>query len=279
MEKALLFGDEMNLVGILSIPEETKKEPPIGIIIFNAGLIHHIGPYRMSVDIARGLENVGFPVLRFDFSGIGDSRKTMEPMEYHQMVQKDYHAAVDVLARYCGSEQFILIGLCSGADNAHVLMEGDTRIKGIVPIDGYAYPTLKFYLKDYGPGLINPRKWVKHGPRLFKKYILQKFNKKSDGQQNADEPEIYERTFPPKSSVMATLDNRLSDGMKAFYIYTGGVPIYYNYKNQFWDMYKRVKNRKNLTMKYYRDADHTFTSITIRRQMIADICTWCEQFL
>lgn len=278
MEKVVLFGSKQNLVGILSVPDKKTAELQPGILIFNAGLIHHIGPFRMSVVLARSLEQIGFPVLRFDFSGIGDSGKCSEALTDEQRVREEYRAATELLTRYCRCEQFILIGLCSGADNSHLLMKGDPRIRGIVPIDGYAYPTLEFLIRDYGPGVINPRKWVKHGIRLLKKITQEGKKTSSVADLKINQGEIYERKFPPKSFVITALNERLADGMKAFYIYSGGIPVYYNYKNQFWDMFKRVRNKTNLRCNYYREADHTFSDITIRRRLIADIVSWCSQF-
>ncbi|MGH7928173.1 MAG: alpha/beta hydrolase, partial [Candidatus Binatia bacterium] len=73
-EEALLLGKTRSLVGILTDPPEAKRSTRLpGIILLNAGIIHRVGPNRMHVKIARTLAPMGFVVVRFDFSGIGDS--------------------------------------------------------------------------------------------------------------------------------------------------------------------------------------------------------------
>ena len=61
MEKTCLFGEQNNLLGILSEPDRcvADKNSPI-VLILNSGLVHHTGPFRMSVDIARLLASKGF---------------------------------------------------------------------------------------------------------------------------------------------------------------------------------------------------------------------------
>ncbi len=85
-EHALLLGKDRSLVGILTENGDADfpgKNELTGVLLLNAGLIHHIGPSRIYVKIARMLASMGFIVLRFDFSGIGDSgpRKDKLPVD------------------------------------------------------------------------------------------------------------------------------------------------------------------------------------------------------
>ena len=74
-EQVLLFGTNRCLVGMLTEPEKSQVPADLpAFILFNAGLLHRVGPNRLHVTLARRLARRGFPVLRFDFSGIGDSR-------------------------------------------------------------------------------------------------------------------------------------------------------------------------------------------------------------
>lgn len=72
-EETCVFGSANPLVGIITHPEIDVGLPTV--ILLNAGLIHRIGPNRVYVRLARHLAGLGFQVLRFDLSGIGDSPK------------------------------------------------------------------------------------------------------------------------------------------------------------------------------------------------------------
>ena len=72
LRKALRFGRQQHLVGVVHEPDEAVAQP-IGILIWNTGIAHRIGPFRVHVDIAEKLCLAGFYVLRFDLSQQGDS--------------------------------------------------------------------------------------------------------------------------------------------------------------------------------------------------------------
>ena len=71
-EHVVAFGKRQSLVGVLSRPTRPVPDAP-AIVILNTGIVHRVGHHRMYVLIARQLAAAGHPVLRFDFSGIGDS--------------------------------------------------------------------------------------------------------------------------------------------------------------------------------------------------------------
>src|SRR5262245_17124568 len=115
-EEILQFGKTQSLVGIITEPTEVKSDSPRpGIILLNAGLIHRIGPSRLYVKIARVLTGIGFTVLRFDFSGTGDSRVREDNLPFEQSAVDEVREAMNSLKETRGIEQFLLIGHCSGA--------------------------------------------------------------------------------------------------------------------------------------------------------------------
>jgi len=70
-ETASCFGTPPRLFGIVSAPAAQKSGK--AIILLNAGAVHHIGPNRLYVPLARHLARSGHVVLRMDIAGIGDS--------------------------------------------------------------------------------------------------------------------------------------------------------------------------------------------------------------
>jgi alpha-beta hydrolase superfamily lysophospholipase len=88
------------------------------IVFFNAGAVHHVGPNRVYVTLARHLSAAGFPCFRFDLEGIGDSVLRTPGRENHpypDTATADARAALDHLRQRFGYTRFIALGLCSGA--------------------------------------------------------------------------------------------------------------------------------------------------------------------
>jgi len=85
-------------------------------ILFNAGMIDHVGPSRLWVEFAREWAAGGMRVLRFDLSGLGDS--PVRPGQAEDIVYPP--EALDDLAEVVsamgpdGAGEIVLSGLCSG---------------------------------------------------------------------------------------------------------------------------------------------------------------------
>lgn len=131
------FGAGRGLVGIITQPElaaADRRRP--GILLLNAGSLHRIGPNRLHVKMARRLARSGFTVLRFDFSGIGDSASSDDPMPFEDRAVHEAIEAMDVLRDRSGIDRFIPAGICSGADGALSVARADPRVVGAILING-----------------------------------------------------------------------------------------------------------------------------------------------
>ena len=150
MEHAYAFGSSAQLVGILTdaTPALSSNGLPI-ILLLNAGLKHRVGPFRLHVDLARELAGLGFPVFRFDLSGIGDSNSHKDDRSREDQILSDIQEAMTFVSSHKGINKFIVMGLCTGADNAHKISLRDERVSGAVFLDGYCYPTAGYYLSVF----------------------------------------------------------------------------------------------------------------------------------
>ena len=131
-EEVVTFGCSQSLVGILTNPPLTtlgKLSP--GIIILGAGLVHRVGPNRLSVKIARVLGQLGFINLRFDYSGIGDSSVRKDNLPYHKSVILETQEAMDLVHSAKGIQHFILLGICTGATNSFEVARRDPRVRAV----------------------------------------------------------------------------------------------------------------------------------------------------
>lgn len=118
-EEICRFGEDQQLFGILTRPSKDAGQP--AILLFNGGAVHHVGPNRVYVTLARHLAALGFAVLRFDLEGIGDSvmrAAGRENQPYPPHATADARAALEYLRARHGYRRFVAMGLCSGAHTA-----------------------------------------------------------------------------------------------------------------------------------------------------------------
>jgi len=119
-------GDK--LVGVISQPEQPGT---LGLVMVVGGAQYRAGSHRQFVLLARCLASAGFPVLRFDHRGLGDSSGERKPFD---AIHDDIEAAIVTLQHQCPSVQrLVLWGLCDGA-SAALLYCGqrvDARVAGL----------------------------------------------------------------------------------------------------------------------------------------------------
>ncbi|MEM6690702.1 MAG: alpha/beta fold hydrolase, partial [Planctomycetota bacterium] len=139
-EHAYQFGPLGSLTGILNYPDGVDPEAPVAIIL-NAGIVHRVGPFRLHVDLARALASRGVASLRMDLSGLGDSETRRDLPEGVDRAKLDVDDAMSALEESHDIRQFVLIGLCSGAYNAHQVCVADPRVVGGVFMDGVVFET------------------------------------------------------------------------------------------------------------------------------------------
>ena len=148
------------MVGILSLP---AAPGPRGILIVTGGPQYRAGSHRQFVLLARALAAQGWPVLRFDLRGMGDSEGSA----------RDYRAAgpdiAGALAQFFDAvpalREVALWGLCDGATAAACHAPRDARVDALILLNpwvrssaGLARATLRHY---YLPRLLQGAFWRK----------------------------------------------------------------------------------------------------------------------
>ena len=147
-EQAVLLGRAKSLIGVLARPSGEARGRRPAVVILNTGIIHRVGQHRMYVAMARRLAAAGHVVLRFDFSGIGDSRSRTDGLNPLAACLADVQDALDWLTQSCSVNEVVLVGLCSGADIALRYGHTDRHVAGLVLLDPAIPPTARFY-RDY----------------------------------------------------------------------------------------------------------------------------------
>jgi pimeloyl-ACP methyl ester carboxylesterase len=273
MEEAYRFGKADCLTGIVAAPEAGKAIPNApAVIILNAGLLHRVGPYRLGTHLARTLAGLGYPSLRFDLSGLGDSDLRTDLQSYQQRAVEDTIDAMDFVSAETGATRFVLIGFCSGADHAHRIVCVDPRVVGVVFLDAYGYRTPRFYFHYYARrarrGAFKIGKW---------KRLWARIRQNGNGTTNADGGEdLFPRCFPPKDKVRSDLLNLMDRGAHLLYVYTSGIEENYVYARQFEDML-RLKPKAfggQLQVEFFKNTDHMYTLLEDRSRLTNTISRW-----
>jgi alpha-beta hydrolase superfamily lysophospholipase len=137
-ESATYLDAERILFGILSEPATPVNPTPDVVLLLNSGTIHHIGPSRLYVTIARGCAARGIPAIRLDLSGVGDSglrAGEKENSPYAESARIDVRHAVDFAAKRFPGSHVHVIGLCSGAYHGFKAAVAGLPLRSIVVVN------------------------------------------------------------------------------------------------------------------------------------------------
>lgn len=130
LEKPFIFENKgQKLFGILHQPGDPHKQT--AVIFLHGWGTYRIGPHRMFVEAARAFASAGFPCLRFDFRGRGESEGNVAEITLLDMID-DAKQAVREMLKQQGISQIVLIGLCSGGEVAVGTAATDSNVIGAV---------------------------------------------------------------------------------------------------------------------------------------------------
>ncbi len=162
-EQALSFTCEQEtLFGILAAPE---KPSALGVIVIVGGPQYRAGSHRQFVLLARALATAGYPVLRFDYRGMGDSSGNQRDFS---AVSADVQSAIGAMqAKLPAISRFVLWGLCDGASAALLYCHetNDPRVAGLCLLNPWVRSDASLaraHVKHYYVDRLRQREfWVK----------------------------------------------------------------------------------------------------------------------
>ena len=140
-------GNEL-LHGVLAKPSAPGSD--LGVLIIVGGPQYRSGSHRQFTLLARTLAAAGYPSLRFDYRGMGDSSGELHNFEN---VSDDIGAAIDALCA-TGVQRVMLWGLCDAASAALLYCDDRPEDRRVVALN-----------------LLNP--WVRTPQGLAKAHVKQ----------------------------------------------------------------------------------------------------------
>lgn len=271
IERVVRFGED--LVGIMRLPEHMAPGAP-ACLLLNTGVMNRIGPHRLNVKIARGLDAAGVPSLRMDLSGLGDSPPAKTPLRADAQAVQDLQSAMDHVQKTLGIDRFVVFGLCSGAVNGYRLALADPRVTGLMMFDGFVFPTFKTALL---------RRWFRFrrmswSERLRKVRDRLLFRSRRPAQRRLDGDGLLDVQFqtPSRAQFALNMETLIRRGTSVFLFYSGSYADGHNYKGQLRDAFGQAMFLDHARYDFMADVDHTLTPLETQRRVIAVFRDWIQ---
>lgn len=242
--------------GLLTRAEGVPKGR--AVVLFNAGLIHRMGPFRLHVRLARRLAAQGFDVFRFDMPRIGDA-----PAGSHANGESVVREALDAVQAATGARGFIVGGICSAADMGWRTGVADRRVEGVLLMDGMAVQNAWFRMGQLRLMLgRSPLRWPGMVLRLLRA-----------GPEDA--PGLLDfRDWPDHAQFIEQLGQMLERGVKILAFYTGGVSYYLLHPRQLDATFGRHRRHRGLQVEFRPQLDHILFSPGDRETVIDRVSDW-----
>ena len=281
-EQVLTFGEDNRLTGVITptTPEMTAEPLAPVLIILSAGIVHRIGPHRLHVKLARRAASLGFPTLRFDLSGLGESLPAAPGIGYEAQAVADTRAAIAQMQAVFGSRTIILAGLCSGADNAYRAALEDEAVTGLILLDPYAYENRSAKIAYLAKRAQDPEKLMRFVGNLPNKLMgtdragQLAYEPTPDGQEDPDN----DRIPPPRAAFGRDLEKLASRGTEMCLVYTHSVHHCLNRPEHFFATFSEFDFRDRITVFTAMDATHTFSTLESQGKLLTALEGWLKRF-
>lgn len=267
-ERIVQFGADHALHGILRHQDAALDA---GVLLFNAGVIHRIGPHRLNVKLARAMPG---PSLRFDLSGQGDSMKAPVGLGFEAQAVADIGAAAGVLSDETGVNNLVALGLCSGADHAVRAAVADPRINGLVLLDPYAYPNDAAARADFRARISDSDRWSRK--------IMSLAGRRTEidsGEDDKDTDDGLEqgRPVPPKELFANDLDALVNRGVRILIVYSGLVRRHISKSAHFFETFAEHDFDGRIDVEAMPQADHMFSTLASQAALIDCVDEWLSE--
>jgi pimeloyl-ACP methyl ester carboxylesterase len=272
-EQAVLLGERRSLVGIITRPLISQRSDAPAIVILNTGIVHRVGHHRMYVTLSRLLAEAGRMVVRFDFSGIGDSEPRNDHLSPVIACLAEIKEVLDSIENTHQVSRFVLVGLCSGADHAALYAHTDPRVVAVVLMDPTLPPTARYYLHYLIQRLRNLRSWVSviTGRSGLLRLMSAHLRNRMRPQGGLEDLNLQNLQF---SKHLAKCYHAAAvRGIKMLSVFTS-VSARHTYQQQMRDAFPEAASRGALRLEFFPDSDHLFSAHRERMRLYRVILDW-----
>lgn len=228
------------------------------VVLFNAGLIHRIGPFRLHVQLARRLAEQGFDVFRFDMPRHGDASAGN-----HDTKASMIDEALNAVQAATGVHGFVVGGICSAADLGWRTALADHRVQGLLLLDSMAVQNRWFRWGQLRLVLNrSPLRWPGMALRFLKT-------------EPQDAPGLQDyRDWPEPAQFIEQAGQMLERGVRILALYTGGVSYYLLHSRQLDATFGRFRRHRGLDVEFWPKVDHLIFSTVDREAVMERIERW-----
>jgi len=285
-ERPLAFACESDdLVGVIHRGDPGSRR---GVVIVVAGgPQYRVGAHRQFVALARRLAARGYPVLRFDLRGMGDSGGQHRGYQYSA---PDIRAAVDTLVSQVPAiDEVVLFGECESASGILFYAFTDPRVKGIALVnpwvrteEGQAEIIVKHYYADrlrsrefwrkVASGRFNPATSLVSLVRVMRAYSSGRKLKALAGGTSKDE-NIDHLPLPQKTAAGL---RRFSG--HALFLMSGNdyIAREFDEATRSSKAWEGLMDAPRMSRHVVPDADHTFSREVWKIQVADRLAAWLE---
>ena len=288
------------LFGVLHVPANSRTQT--AIILLSPGIKNRVAPHRLYVKMARQFCDLGFPVLRFDPEGLGDSEGYIDETytaDLYGSIQtgrfvEDTKTAMDWMSKNALSSQFVLGGLCGGALTGLLTAAQDKRVTGVLSLgmpvtiessDGnrsrfMTESELARLKKGYFRKFTSPRSWLRFlSFRSDYRVMLRSMmagKKKPDKGESQLKPGDETDNFNPL--FLSSWKEVVSNGQKILMIFSEVDRHHWDFKEKFQDRYATDFENYGSSYKIHiiKNANHILSFPEWQKEMMDVSIEWLK---
>lgn len=270
-------AQDVYLLGTLDLPAEGQPSRSVGVLMLNSDDGCRLGPHRLWVRLAARLCERGFPCLRFDYRGCGDSEGPDEPATADTALA-DALAAEKVLRDRTSVRSVVLVGICYGAEIALLAGACLQSTIGVVACSTGRYVTAAGYeesladacryVKGYGRKLLCGSTWRRLlGGRMHAGVVLGELWRRLSIQQRR-----RDRQGAAAAQARASGPVRR---VPSLFIYGTADPL----TGKHTPGYQEEARRQGLDRRFHlvAEADHNYSSVAWSNEVIREAAAFVEQ--
>lgn len=269
-------------IGMLHNPEQAKKTG--AVVVVAGGPQYRVGCARQIILWSRRLASEGYPVLRFDYRGFGDSAGEFLGFE---AIDADIKSAIDKLMELVPQlENIVLWGECNAASAIMMYAWRDARVKALVMQNPWVRSEetqARTYIKHYYLMRIMQKSfWLKLIKFQFNPFKA--VSSLANLWHMASRLKTINTTLKTQEfDSLPTFQEKMREGLAHF---SGKILLFmsgYSLIGKEFDELVSVSERwqsvlaeKELTRIDEPDADHTFSRSQDREKLISNAVDWLK---